>query len=71
MVFATLFIFLSLVINAIVGYIPTQPAITCSKLTIETPEQGKKYVQSKEIRTTPFVVVLMYLLTLNIFHNLF
>ena len=24
----------------------TQPAITCSKLTIETPEQGVKYVQS-------------------------
>ena len=24
----------------------TQPAITCLKLTIETPEQGEKYVQS-------------------------
>ena len=24
----------------------TQPAITCSKVTIETPEQGVKYVQS-------------------------
>ena len=24
----------------------TQPAITCSKLTIETLEQGVKYVQS-------------------------
>ena len=24
----------------------TQPAFTCSKLTIETPEQGVKYVQS-------------------------
>ena len=24
----------------------TQPAITCSKLTIETPEQGVEYVQS-------------------------
>ena len=24
----------------------TQPAITCSKLTIETLEQGMKYVQS-------------------------
>ena len=23
-----------------------QPAITCSKLAIETPEQGMKYVQS-------------------------
>ena len=31
------------------GYIltfTTQPAITCSKLTIETLEQGVKYVQS-------------------------
>ena len=26
--------------------IQTQPAITCSKLTIETLEQGVKYVQS-------------------------
>ena len=26
--------------------IPTQPAITCSKLIIETLEQGVKYVQS-------------------------
>ena len=26
--------------------ISTQPAITCSKLTIETLEQGVKYVQS-------------------------
>ena len=25
---------------------PTQPAIVCSKLTIETLEQGVKYVQS-------------------------
>ena len=25
---------------------PTQPAIACSKLTIETLEQGVKYVQS-------------------------
>ena len=24
----------------------TQPAITCSKLTIETVEQGVKYIQS-------------------------
>ena len=28
------------------GYYTTQPAITCSKLTIETLEQGVKYVQS-------------------------
>ena len=28
-------------------FLPTsQPAFTCSKLTIETPEQGVKYVQS-------------------------
>ena len=27
--------------------IETQPAITCSKLTIETIEQGVKYVQSQ------------------------
>ena len=26
----------------------TQPAITCSKLTIETVEQGVKYVQSSQ-----------------------
>ena len=26
--------------------VSTQPAITCSKLTIETLEQGVKYVQS-------------------------
>ena len=25
---------------------PTQPAITCSKLTVETLEQGMKYIQS-------------------------
>ena len=26
--------------------LPTQPAFTCSKLTMETLEQGVKYVQS-------------------------
>ena len=36
----------------------TQPAFTCSKLTIETLEHGVKYVQS-------------LLLTLNIFQTLF
>ena len=30
----------------IINLIDTQPAITCSKLTIETLEQGVKYVQS-------------------------
>ena len=29
-------------------YKPTQPAITCSKLTIETLEQSVKYVQSQK-----------------------
>ena len=28
------------------SHIPAHPAITCSKLTIETEEQGVKYVQS-------------------------
>ena len=28
---------------------PSQPTITCSKLTVETPEQGGKYVQSVSI----------------------
>ena len=37
----------------------THPAITCSKLTIETWEQGVKYVQinNKDTRTTPVSVV--------------
>ena len=38
----------------------SQPAITCSKLTKETLQQGVKYVQTRTI-----------LLTLNIFHTLF
>ena len=33
-------------INGGVAMITTQPAFTCSKLTIETLEQGVKYVQS-------------------------
>ena len=42
----------------------TQPVLlTCSKLTIETLEQGVKYVQC--------VVLVSLLLTLNIFHTLF
>ena len=32
--------------NTHCGLIDTQPAITCSKLTIETLEQGVKYGQS-------------------------
>ena len=42
----------------------TQPAITCSKLAIETPEQGVKYVQSYKAKD---VDLLSLLLTLNIF----
>ena len=30
----------------VADYFPTQSAIICSKLTIETQEQGVKYVQS-------------------------
>ena len=32
--------------NTVISILITQPAITCSKLTIETLEQGVKYVQS-------------------------
>ena len=39
----------------------SQPAITCSKLTIETLEQGVKYTNG--------VVLVSLLLTLNIFHT--
>ena len=35
----------------------TQPAFTCSKLTEETLEQGVKYVQIKDTRTTSVFVV--------------
>ena len=42
----------------------SQPAITCSKLTIETLEQDVKCV-------TIGVVLVSLLLTLNIFHTLF
>ena len=30
---------------------PPQPVFTCSKFTIETPEQGVKYVQSYALKT--------------------
>ena len=33
-------------LNKIVGFERSQPAITCSNLTIETLEQDVKYVQS-------------------------
>ena len=52
----------------------TQPAITCSKLTIETLEQGVKYVQSyqkKHQSDIIGVVLVSLLLTLNILRTLF
>ena len=33
-------------LHFIASLLPTQPAITCSKLTIKALEQGVKYVQS-------------------------
>ena len=45
----------------------TQPAITCSKLTIETLEQ----LQARLSMWTFEVVLLSLLLTFNIFHTLF
>ena len=47
--------------------VETQPAITCLKLTIETPEQCVKYVQS----VLQSVVLMSLLLTLNMFLTLF
>ena len=44
-----------------------QPTIICLKLTIEIPEQGVKYVQTKQIKTLKQHLVL---LILNIFHIL-
>ena len=44
-----------------------QPTIICLKLTIETPEQGVKYVQTKQIKT---LKQRLALLILNIFHIL-
>ena len=40
--------------------IVTQPAITCSKLTIETLEQGLKYVQSYKDTRTPGVFIVNF-----------
>ena len=54
----------------------TQPAFTCSKITIETLEQRVKYVtvNSKDILVslllTLGVVLVFLLLFLNIFHTL-
>ena len=47
-----------------------QWALTCSKLTIETVEQGVKYVQSQGVKHVGVVLVSL-LLTLNIFHTCF
>ena len=54
----------------------TQPAFTYSKLTVETLEQGVKYVQSKQERHQKDVwrhrvLLVSLLLTLNIFRTLF
>ena len=54
----------------------TQPAFTYSKLTVETLEQGVKYVQSKQERHQKdvwrhLVLLVSLLLTLNIFRTLF
>ena len=52
----------------------TQPAFTCSKFTIETLEQGVKYVQSQQQRhqkDTIGVDLVSLLLTLSIFSTLF
>ena len=38
--------FMYLLLKVAATAIPSQQAITCSKLTIETLEQGVKYVQS-------------------------
>ena len=42
----------------------TQPAFTSSKLKIETLEQDVKYVNNKNARITPGVVLMSLLLTL-------
>ena len=48
-----------------------QPEITCSNLTIETLEQGMKYVQKRHQNEAICNVLVSLLLTLNIFHDLF
>ena len=45
------------------------PAITCSKLTIETLEQGEDMFKVTTIKA-PGVVLVSFFLTLNIFHTL-
>ena len=51
-----------------------EPAFTCSKLTVESLEKGVKYIirfNNKDTRTTPGVVLVLLLLTLNIFPTFF
>ena len=51
-----------------------QLAFTCSNLTIETLEQGVKYVQSQKKRHQSDaidIVLVSLLLTLDMFHTLF
>ena len=48
--------------------IHAQPVITYSKLSIETLEQGVKYIQIQQFSD---VVLVSLLLTLKIFHLLF
>ena len=51
----------------------TQITFTCSKLTIETLEKGVKHVQSEEEKHQSIAndVILVFLLTLHIFHSFF
>ena len=49
----------------------TQSAFTCSKLTIETLEQGMKYIQVNNKDTAIDVVLVSCLLFLNLFQTLF
>ena len=50
--------------------VSTQPAITCSNLTMQTLEQGVKYVQRYQNDANGAILVSL-LLTLNIFHTFF
>ena len=37
---------MAILMGQLIGFLITQPAFTCSKLTRETLEQGEKYIQS-------------------------
>ena len=55
-------------------YIHTYPAFTCSKSTMQTPEQCVKFVQSKQYRPqndVTDVVLVSLLFALNIFQTVF